>query len=75
MLREWQPQVWADLVSVEETRRLQLQVVGTDFVPCGFLDPRTRTCIHHDHVPDVCARFAVRDVFCRNFRKDAGLPA
>ena len=69
------PNVYADFRSVEATRKLQLATVGTDFIPCGFLDVRTRRCIHHDYVPDVCGRFVVGDVFCLNFRKDAGLPA
>ena len=73
LLQQLNPEVYRDFMAVKETRRLQLAAVGTDFVPCGFLDVRIRRCIHHDYVPDVCGRFEVGDVFCLNFRKDAGL--
>ena len=72
ILREANPEVYRDLLAVDRTRKLQLAVVGTDFVPCGFLEPLTRRCIHHDHSPDVCYRFEVGGQLCRAYRKDAG---
>lgn len=69
---EW-PAVYADLLAVEETRKLQLRIVGTDFVPCGFFNWITRRCIHHEYKPFICWRFEVGDVFCLGFRRDAGL--
>jgi Fe-S-cluster containining protein len=72
MLRAWQPHVYADMLAVERTRELQLRVVGTDYIPCGFFDCVTRRCKHHQYKPDICARFEVGGEFCRQVRKDAG---
>lgn len=72
-LRKHVPDVYADLLAVEETRRFQLAVVGTDFIPCGFLDPVTRTCRHHENNPDVCQIFEAGGEFCNQSRRDAGL--
>ncbi len=72
LLRENLPKVYADFLAVEATRVLQLQVVGTDFIPCGFFNLITRKCIHHNHHPDVCERHEVGGIYCLEMRKDAG---
>ncbi len=72
-LREDNPQAYADLLAVLETRELQLKTTAVDFVPCGFFDSVTRKCIHHDNKPDICRRFEIGDTYCNGFRAEAGL--
>jgi len=67
------PHVYADLLAVEATRELQLKIVGTDSIPCGFFDMVSRKCRHHEYNPDICGRFEVGGDFCLSFRADAGI--
>lgn len=73
-LQQELPKVYCDLVAVEATRELQWKSTGVEEVPCGFFDPVTRRCRHHENKPFVCHRFEVGDVFCLEFRADVGLP-
>lgn len=66
------PGVYADFEAAQETRRLQLAVVGTDFIPCLFFDPLTRLCRHYEHRPVVCEQFDPGCPECIEFRRDAG---
>jgi hypothetical protein len=72
LLQENLPEVYRDLLAVEATRAMQLRVVGTDYIPCGFFNLITRECMHHDYSPDVCERHEVGGVYCLEMRKDAG---
>lgn len=74
LLEQNLPEVYADFKAVEAAREMQLRVVGTDYIPCGFFDMVTRKCRHHEHKPDICYRFEVGNDMCLEMRKDAGLP-
>lgn len=75
MLRAWRPHVYADFRAAEETRALQFRATGVDQIPCGFFDMVTRRCRHHEHKPDICARYVVGDPWgCLEQRREAGLP-
>ncbi|MBE3119060.1 MAG: YkgJ family cysteine cluster protein [Candidatus Atribacteria bacterium] len=75
LLKENLPAIYEELAAIKRTRKLQLRVVGTDFIPCGFLDLATRTCRHHAHAPDICHRFEAGGASCTRHRIDAGLPS
>lgn len=66
-------QGYVDLILARELRTVQLQLVGTDEIPCLFLDPFTRKCRHHEHKPQVCRDFEVGGEHCLATRRDAGL--
>jgi Fe-S-cluster containining protein len=74
LLRANLPDVHADYLAALATREAQLRVTGADSVPCFFLDPLTRRCRHHGHSPDVCHRFEPGNAYCRELRRDGGLP-
>ena len=69
LLRDNFPEVYADVLAVEETRKIQLRAVGTEAIPCGFFDMVTRKCLHHAHNPDICHRYPVGETMCRQQRK------
>lgn len=73
ILKYGHPQAYADYLAVMETRTVQLAVVGTDFIPCGFFDMVTRRCRHHEVNPVICEMFEVGGIVCLETRKDAGL--
>ena len=67
------PDVAAELVSLREARRMQLDVFGTDYIPCGWFDMVSRRCKQYEHRPKVCRDFEVGSFHCVNLRIEAGL--
>lgn len=63
--------VFVDLLKARESRRMQWEVHGQDFIPCGFLDMVTRQCRHYEHRPEICRDFELGGDDCMAFRKKA----
>ena len=73
MLETWQPEIYAEMKAIIATRAVQLKATGVDQIPCAFFDMVTRKCRHHEYSPDICARYEVGGIFCREQRQEAGL--
>jgi len=73
MLKETLPHIYTDFLAATATRKIQLLVTESDFIPCGFFDMVSRECRHHEHSPEVCRKFDVGSDDCLSFRDVAGL--
>jgi len=54
-------------------RQGALEGRGDAELPCLWLDPVTRKCMHYDHRPSVCRDFEIGDPDCISHRQRRGI--
>jgi len=56
-----------------EARQGAVDNRGTQELPCIWLDPVTKRCLHYEHRPHVCREFELGSEACLEHRKKRGI--